>query len=108
MIAYIVCEGASDVELLQRVLPKELLNNIEIVAAGGLSAIKSLARSLVVRRQVPIAIVADADSVAPEVVQERLSSIEEIVKSVAIDTQVNEIESLVFCQNLIEQIRLCW
>ncbi|MBD2453356.1 hypothetical protein H6G80_04620 [Nostoc sp. FACHB-87] len=91
MIAYIVCEGASDVELLQRVLPKELLNNIEIVAAGGLSAIKSLARSLVVRRQVPIAIVADADSVAPEVVQERLSSIEEIVKSVAIDTQVKVI-----------------
>jgi hypothetical protein len=91
MIAYIVCEGASDVELLRLVLPKELLNSVEIVAAGGLSAIKSLSRSLVVRRQVPIAIVADADSVDPDVVQERRNSIEEIVKSVAIDTPVKVI-----------------
>lgn len=91
MIAYIVCEGISDVELLQRVLPKELLNDVEIVAAGGLSAIKSLSRSLLVRRQVPIAIIADADSVAPDLVQERLNSIEELVKSVAIDTPVKVI-----------------
>ena len=91
MIAYIVCEGSSDVELLQRILPKELLNGVEIVAAGGLSAIKSLSRSLLVRRQAPVAIVADADSIAPDVVQERLSSIEELVKSVAIDTPVKVI-----------------
>lgn len=91
MIAYIVCEGNSDVELLQRVLPNELLNGIEIVAAGGLSAIKSLSRSLLVRRQAPVAIVADADSIAPDLVQERRSSIEELVESVAIDTPVKVI-----------------
>ena len=91
MIAYIVCEGHSDVELLQRVLPKDLLNGVEIVAAGGLSAIKSLSRSLLVRRQAPVAIVADADSIAPDVIQERQSSIEELVESVAIDTPVKVI-----------------
>ncbi len=91
MIAYIVCEGVSDVKLLQCILPKELLNGVEIVAAGGLSAIKSLSRSLLVRRQVPVAIVADADSVAPDLVQERLSSIEELVESVAVDTPVKVI-----------------
>lgn len=91
MIAYIVCEGHSDVELLQRILPKDLLNGVEIVAAGGLSAIKSLSRSLLVRRQSPVAIVADADSIAPDVIQERQSSIEELVESVAIDTPVKVI-----------------
>ena len=91
MIAYIVCEGITDAQLLQRILPKELLNDVEIVAAGGLSAIKSLARSLIVRRQVPVAIVADADSVEPNVIHDRLNSIEEIVKSVAISTPVKVI-----------------
>ncbi len=85
MIAYIVCEGIFDVQLLKLVLPEELLNNVEIVSAGGLSAVKSLARSLIVRRQVPVAIVVDADSVVPEVVQERLKSIEELVESVSVN-----------------------
>jgi predicted ATP-dependent endonuclease of OLD family len=91
MIAYIVCEGISDAQLLQQILPKELLNDVEIVAAGGLSAIKSLARSLIVRRQLPVLIVVDADSVEPNVIHERLNSIEEIVKSVAISTPVKVI-----------------
>lgn len=86
MIAYIICEGTSDVALLRHILPQDLLSNIEIVAAGGLSAIKSLSRSLLVRRQVPIAIVADSDSIIPESVQERRRSIEELVSSVAVDT----------------------
>jgi hypothetical protein len=91
VIAYIICEGDSDVELLHGILPKEILKDVEIVAAGGLSAIKSLSRSLLVRRQAPLAIVADADSTVPDLVQERLNSIEEIVKSVAINTPVKVI-----------------
>ena len=107
MIAYIVCEGALDEQLLQRVLPEELLNNVKIVSAGGLSATKSLARSLLVRRQVPVAIVVDADSVAPDLVQERLKNIEEIVKSVSVDTPVKvilaapEIETIFFQDSLL-------
>jgi hypothetical protein len=91
MISYIVCEGTFDVELLKYILPQDLLNDVEIVAAGGLSAIKSLSRSLLVRRQVPVAIVADADSIVPELVQERHNSIEELVRSVSIDTPVKVI-----------------
>lgn len=83
MIAYIVCEGSFDVQLLKIVIPEELLNKVEVVAAGGLSAVKSLARSLIVRRQVPVGVVIDADSVAPEVVKERLKSVEELVESVS-------------------------
>lgn len=91
MKAYIVCEGNSDKKLLEAILPKELLKDVEIVAAGGLSAIKSLSRSLLVRRQVPVAIVADADSVDPDLIQERIKSIEELVKGVAVDTPVKVI-----------------
>ncbi len=91
MIAYIVCEGDSDVELLQKILPKDLIHEVGFVAAGGLSAVKSLARSLIVRRQVPIAIVADADSIVPALIQERLSGLEELMESVAINTPVKAI-----------------
>lgn len=91
MTAYIVCEGERDAQLLKRVLPEELLYNVEIIAAGGLSAVKSLARSLVVRRQSPVAIVVDADAITPEQVEERLKDTEEIVGSVAANTLVKVI-----------------
>ncbi len=91
MRAYIVCEGERDAQFLRRVLPEELVNNVEVVAAGGFSAVKSLARSLIVRRQSPVAIVADADAIAPEQVEERLKNTEEIVGNIAANTLVKVI-----------------
>ncbi len=91
MTAYIVCEGNRDVQLLQHALPPDLLSNVEIVAAGGLSAVKSLARSLIVRRQSPVVLVMDADVIAPEQVEERIKETEEIVGSVAANTPVKVI-----------------
>jgi hypothetical protein len=86
MTAYLVCEGDRDAQLLKRVLPAELLNTVEIIAAGGLSSLKSLARSLIVRRQSPVVIVIDADLTVPSQVEERRKDIEEIVGSVAANT----------------------
>lgn len=114
MIAYIIVEGSFDAQLLTRLLPKNLLDEVAIVSAGGLSAVKSLARSLLVRRQVPIAIVVDAGSTTLELIQERRQSIEEIVTSIAgnvpvkVIVAVPEIES-VFFQNtsIIEKIFGC-
>ncbi|MDJ0618882.1 MAG: hypothetical protein QNJ63_19430 [Calothrix sp. MO_192.B10] len=91
MTVYIVCEGNLDAQLLKRVLPEELLNNVEIVPAGGLSAVKSLARSLIVRRQSPVAVVMDADVITPEKVEERRQDTEEILTSVAANTPVKVI-----------------
>jgi hypothetical protein len=102
MITYIVCEGNFDAQLLKIVIPRKLLNDVEVVTAGGGYAIKSLARSLVVRRQVPVVIVVDSDSVVPELVQQRLKDIEEIVGGVAANTPVKvimavpEIETIFF------------
>jgi hypothetical protein len=91
MTAYIVCEEEHDAHVLKRLLSEELVGNVEIVAAGGLSAVKSLARSLVVRRQSPVAIVADADATIPEQVEQRLKDTEEIVENIAVNTPVKVI-----------------
>lgn len=88
MTAYIVCEGERDAQLLKRLLPEEFVSNVEIVAAGGISAVKSLARSLIVRRQSPVVIVADADTTVPEQVEQRLKDTEEIVGNIAVNTPV--------------------
>jgi hypothetical protein len=91
MTAYIVCEGERDAQLLKRLLPEEFVSNVEIVAAGGLSAVKSLARSLIVRRQSPVAVVADADANTPEQVEQRLKDTEEILGNIAANTPVKVI-----------------
>jgi hypothetical protein len=83
MITYIICKGSFDAQLLKTVLPANLLTDVGVVAGGGVSAVKSLARSLVVRRRVPVIIVFDADSAVPELVEQRLKDIEEIVGMVA-------------------------
>jgi hypothetical protein len=88
MITYIVCEGSFDAQLLKTVLPANLLTDVGVVAAGRVSGVESLARSLVVRRRVPVVIVVDADSVVAELVEQRRKDIEETVESVSINTPV--------------------
>ena len=63
---YVLVEGPSDAAFLRRILPKELLSNAELVIAGGSSGIPSLARSVLVRRKCPVAVVMDSDSVDPD------------------------------------------
>lgn len=91
MIAYIITEGDSDVQLLKAIIPQHLLNEVGIIAAGGLSAVKSFARSLVARQQIPVVIVVDADSTDQKFIQERTQEIQEIVEGVAVDTPVKVI-----------------
>lgn len=91
MKAYIVCEDKYDVFLLKYLLPEELIRDVEFVSAGGLSAIKSLARSLIVRRQAPVAIVVDADTTLSEQVDQKLQDIQEIVENIAANTPVKVI-----------------
>jgi len=94
MKTYVVCEGETDVQLLKTVLPLELMKNIEIVAAGGLYALKSLALSLIVRRQSPMVVVVDSDSVVPEQIQQRVRDIEELLSSLAANTPVKVISAV--------------
>lgn len=94
MIAYIISEGSFDAQLLKTVLPPNLLTDVGVVSAGGASAIESLARSLVVRRRVPVLIVFDAGSVVPELVELRRQEIEEVILWVAGRTPVKVVPAV--------------
>ncbi|HEV3438664.1 MAG TPA: hypothetical protein VG122_14965 [Gemmata sp.] len=100
--AYVVVEGNSDVEILRAVLDPKLLRSVEIVSAGGQGSILSLARSLLVRRSVPVAVFADSDSLNPEVIGERREQFEYLVNAAAGRTSskvvlaVPEVEAIFF------------
>jgi hypothetical protein len=81
MKAYIVTEGDFDREVLQAVLPKELTNGAGIVSGRGNHI--SLARSLVLRRKVPLALVLDADCVSEKLISERRQDVEELLRMAA-------------------------
>jgi hypothetical protein len=70
------------------VLSADLLDGVEIVAAGSLSSVISLARTLLVRRHTPVAIVIDADTADEEAIREKRQSTDEIVRMVAGDIPV--------------------
>lgn len=78
---YLFVEGPADATFLRRIIPPELLENVEIVAAGGGSGILSLARSIIVVRRKPVVVVMDADSIDPDVIEERRASTEELIRA---------------------------
>jgi len=102
MKAYILVEGPQDAEVFKRLLAQQLQQGVEFVAGNGISRPASLARSLLVRRRKPLAIVVDSKSVDPRIVRERRESTEELVKSVAAHVPVKvivavpEIEAVFF------------
>jgi hypothetical protein len=81
--AYVLVEGPPAAELLRRLLGAEATNDVQFVIAGSHPHLPSLARSLLVRRRKPVAVVMDAESVAPEVIQERRENTEELLRLAA-------------------------
>ena len=102
MIAYVVTEGQFNADVLRTLLRPELVQGVGFVRAGGVSAIRSMASSLVVVRQVPVAIVVDSDSMDPVVIRERHRDIEEFVASdspgipIKVIMAVPELEAIFF------------
>lgn len=83
MNIYVVTETEANTQLIKRVLPQDLLDGVSFVAAGGPYAVVSMARSLVVRRRTPVAVVFDVHSRAPELARERRQEAEEALSYVA-------------------------
>ncbi|MEM9218868.1 MAG: hypothetical protein AAGD25_31590 [Cyanobacteria bacterium P01_F01_bin.150] len=102
MTTYIVCEGDSNKQILEILLPKELLDTVVIVNGGDrLSSVISLARSVLVRRQAPVLVFANADAILPKQVTARQHEIDEFMGGVAISPfkvvlAVPEIETIFF------------
>jgi hypothetical protein len=70
--AYIVVEGPREEHFLKRLLPPELLAGVEVVATGDhWGSLTSMARSLVMSRRVPVAMLRDAETISPRLITER-------------------------------------
>jgi hypothetical protein len=80
---YVFVEGQTDEEFLRRVLPSDLTKETQFVTAGSGARITSLARSFLVRRRIPLAVLMDADSLDPEVIEDRRESTEELIQAAA-------------------------
>jgi hypothetical protein len=83
MAAYILIEEGLDASALGRALPAEFSEEVVIVLAGNISNVHSLARSLLVKRRTPVALVIKGAKCSPEITQERRQSTEEVVGYVA-------------------------
>ena len=80
---YVFVKGQTDEEFLHRVLPAEVTNQTEFVKAGGSAHITSPARSFLARRRIPLAVLMDADSLNPEVIEDRRESTDELIQAAA-------------------------
>lgn len=81
MRVYLLVEGNSAAEFLRRLLPAEIEPEITIVTAGGRSNITSKARSLMVAKRRPIALVADTKVTEKGAVEQRMRTLEELLGS---------------------------
>ncbi|ABA23860.1 hypothetical protein Ava_4261 [Trichormus variabilis ATCC 29413] len=61
-LAYIIAEGYRDIEILQKLLPKNLTQDIQFIAGESSYRARSLASSLLATRNTPVALVLDADT----------------------------------------------
>lgn len=102
MKAYLILEGDSELALVRRLLPSEIQSDISIVTAGGRSNIASKARSLMVMRRKPVALVTDADAIDKDAVEQRRRTLEDLMRSATtgvpykVVLAVPEIESWLF------------
>jgi hypothetical protein len=108
---YILVEGPTDAEFLRRILPEDVLGDVELVDAGGNAGIPSLARSLIVRRNRPVAVLMDSDSLDTDMIEERQQSTEELIQAangsipIKVVLAIPEIEAWFFAApELIERI----
>src|SRR5262249_4915119 len=82
MKAYVVTQRGLPEELVPCLLPTGLQDEVAIVSADDESDATSLARSLLVRRKVPVAMLLDAESISPRLVRQRTLELRALLPSV--------------------------
>jgi hypothetical protein len=108
--ACVVVEGMSDATIVRAIVPPELREEVMLAPAGGRSNIASVARTLLVTRRKPVAILVDTDSVEEGIIHDRLQSTQELLKAVAggIPTKVilliPTIESALFMAGVLTKL----
>lgn len=111
--AYVITENEFDEEILQKLLPDELISNTHIVDHAGSYGAYTLAGSLLGTRRLPVALVVNANSEDGATIQEREDYLREFLLGPAagqanrfqIAIFVPEIDSVFFeSRALIEQL----
>lgn len=102
MRTYVLVEGPTDLAFLRRILPDDLLDDVQFVNTNGKGGMASLARSLLVVRNSPVVVLTDADSFNTDAIEERRQSTEALIRAanaaipVKVVTAVPEIEAWFF------------
>ncbi|MBD2386277.1 hypothetical protein [Cylindrospermum sp. FACHB-282] len=110
-LAYIITEGKTDREILQRLLPQHLLKDTKIVEGVGSYGARSLASSLMATRSTPVALVIDADTEDESQISEKSDLVKSLLHQVfhgipfQVSLAVPEIEIILLQdKSLIEKI----
>lgn len=102
MKAYVVVEGLTDIKLITSLLPQEIQQHTTVVPAGGRTNLASVARTLLVTRRKPLAVLVDADTVDETLVLELRRDTEALLRAVSggvpfkVFMMVPDIEALLF------------
>jgi hypothetical protein len=82
-LAYMITESDKDVEILQRLLPQNLSQNIKFIAGESSYRARSLASSLLATRKTPVALVLDAHTDNNSQIVERYDLIDYVLNQVS-------------------------
>ncbi|MDZ8050593.1 MAG: hypothetical protein RMX68_021635 [Aulosira sp. ZfuVER01] len=113
-LAYIITEDNRDIEILQRLLPKNLSQDIQFIPGESSYRARSLASSLLATRKTPVALVLDADTDNESQIFERYDLINYVLNQASsgipyqLFLAIPELET-VFLQDklFIEQLAKC-
>jgi hypothetical protein len=79
-LAYIVTEANKDIDILEKLLPKNLSKDVKFVDGKGEYGAFSLASSLLATRPIPVVLVTDADKDDDSSVNEQLNSLNYLLR----------------------------
>ncbi|NER21415.1 MAG: hypothetical protein F6J96_12045 [Symploca sp. SIO1C2] len=110
-LAYLVTEGKSDADILNKLLPERYLKNTQLVVGGSKYSAQSLAGTILAVKSLPVALVIDADTDNESVIQEKSELVHQLLYQASpgipfkVFTAVPELEA-VFCyqQSVLERI----
>lgn len=83
MNAYIVVEGNTDATLITKLLPAEIQQQTAVVVGGGRANLTSSARTLLVTKRKPLALLIDSDTLDENSVVERRRETEGLLRAVS-------------------------
>ncbi len=98
----VITEGQTDIDILKRILPSKLAKEVEFVAGGGWSGAQSSAVTILAKRQIPVALVIDADGNDEQTIHEKLDSSRWLLRQAAVNVDfevflaVPQIEAIFF------------